>query len=177
MQPLKDEEEKNAEWLGLTQLGEQGETKSKAGKRGRVSLRGQKMDPLLPGFPTHSRKSSPRKRQWTFQERRKFEMFWQRLLEERIFGGEFGIIVQIKPFTAGMFSPSSSPCIKAPLQCPGSEQELLNEFKCCWGGKYLPSEPAKLTLGDVWCGQGVVKGAPKLGVRTARSWILGGWGT
>lgn len=67
-------------------------------------------------------------------------------VEERISllpGREFGIILQIKPFTAEVLSASSSPCTRAPLPCPGSEQELFNECKCCWRRKYLPSEPAR----------------------------------
>lgn len=94
--------------------------------------RRQKTDPLLPEFQTHPWKRSPRKQQWMFQECRRFGTLWQRLwapLEERISllpSREFGIIVHIKPFTAGMLSASFSPHTRILLHRFGSKQELLN---------------------------------------------------
>lgn len=77
-------------------------------------------------------------------------------------------------------NPSQQGCSLHPL-LPALKllSSFLNEFKCCWRGKYLFSESTKFTLkmSDVDKEFCLVKGAPKLRVRTAMSWILGGQGT
>lgn len=150
----------------------------KAGKQGRVLLWGQKMDPPLPEFQTHPWKRSPRKQQWMFQECRKFGMLWQR--PWAVWRRGFLSFPAENLASSYKSNPSQQGCSLHPL-LPALKllSSFLNEFKCCWRGKYLSSEPTKFTLkmSDVDKEFCLVKGAPKLRVRTAMSWILGGQGT
>lgn len=143
MQPLK-EKEKNAECLGLTQPGEQKSNGKmvQGRKTGQSSAQSTENTPTPPWNQTHPRKRSPRKQQRMFQERRKFGIFWQRLW---LFGGEdFSSFPEENLASLYKSNPSEQECSLQPLQCPGSEQELLNEFKSCWRGNICPQRQQNL---------------------------------